>query len=275
MIDPAWLPPVPMRRIHWHWPAGAHMPNDTDRRAYHLLIDGDGRWHRGTASIALNSGGLKPGYAAHTLNANSDAIGIALCGMGGATEVPFNAGQWPIRPVQIAALVKGCRQLGEVYNIPVTRKTMLSHAEVQPTLGIPQRQKWDWTRLPDDVTTIRGGIAIGDWIRAQIAAGTAAAPADPIPTGATGRVTASELRTRNAPDGDITGSVPRDMILTVMGEHGGWLHVETPGGYRVWVSRDHVEIIDGPRPVAPTAPDPRRALIAEFRKYLDQLEASL
>lgn len=263
-----------MRRIQWHWPAGTHDPNKTDKDAYHLLVDGDGRWHRGTASIALNSGTLKPGYAAHTLNANSDAIGIALCGMGGATESPFDPGKWPIRPIQMDTLIEGCRQLRDVYGIPVTRKTMLSHAEVQITLGIQQRNKWDWNRLPDDVTTIRGALAIGDWIRARID-GEAATVADPIPTGATGRVTASSLNARNSPDGTITGSLPIDTLVRVIAEQGDWLSVQTPAGFRVWVSKAYVEIIDGPRPIEPTKPDPRRAAIAEIRKQLDALEASL
>lgn len=275
MIDPAWLPRVSMRRIHWHWPAGGHYPNQTDLNAYHLLVDVDGKWHKGRASIALNSGSPKPGYAAHTLNANSDAIGIALCGMGGAQESPFDPGKWPIRPIQVDTLVAGCRQLGEFYDIPVTRKTMLSHAEVQSTLGIQQRNKWDWTRLPDDVTTLRGAHAIGDWIRGRIAGAALPVVAEPIPTGATGRVTASSLIARNAPNGTQVGSLPRDTIVSVDAEDGTWLQVTTPAGFTVWVSREHVEIIDGPRPIEPTKADPRRAMIAEIRKQLDALEASL
>ena len=34
------------------------------------------------------------------------------------------------------------------YKIPVTPQTILTHAEVQPTLGIKQRGKWDVTRIP-------------------------------------------------------------------------------------------------------------------------------
>ena len=50
MIDPAWLPRVSMRRIHFHWPAGGHYPNQTDLNAYHLLVDVDGKWHLGRAT---------------------------------------------------------------------------------------------------------------------------------------------------------------------------------------------------------------------------------
>ena len=274
-INPAWLPRVPMRRIHWHWTAGTHTPNDHDRKAYHLLIDGDGNWHKGVPGIELNSGGIKAGYAAHTLNGNTDAIGISLCGMGGAQESPFRPGNWPIRPTQIDALVEGLRQLGKVYSIPVTRKTMLSHAEVQLTLGIAQRAKWDWTMLPGPVTSIKGALAIGDWIRGRVSEAASLAAADPIPAGATGRVTASSLIARNGPNGAQVGSIPRDTLVTVQEAQSGWLLVETPAGHRVWVSAEHVAIVDGPPATAPTIPDPRRAAIAAIRAQADILEANL
>lgn len=275
MLNPDWLPKVPMRRIHWHWTAGTNQPNATDRKAYHLLIDGDGNWHKGVPGIELNSGGIKPGYAAHTLNANSDAIGISLCGMAGAVEAPFNPGRWPIRPAQIDALVEGCRILGQTYAIPITRKTMLSHAEVQPTLGIAQRNKWDWTRLPDEVTPLRGGIAIGDWIRARIAlAGDAPVDATtPLPTGAMLRVTASTLNARNSPNGEIVGGLPLGVEVELLTDGGDWLFVRTPGGFDVWISAKHVQAVDGPQPQAPTAPSPVRLWIAQQRKALDELEA--
>jgi hypothetical protein len=36
------------------------------------------------------------------------------------------------------------------YGIPVSPKTVLTHAEVQANLGITQRGKWDIARLPWD-----------------------------------------------------------------------------------------------------------------------------
>ena len=82
-------------------------------------------------------------------------------------------------------------------------------------------------------------------------------------------------RNRNAPNGTQVGSLPRDTIVSVEVEQGKWLNVTTPAGFTVWVSREHIEIIDGPRPIEPTKPDPRRAAIVEIRKQLDALEASL
>jgi hypothetical protein len=41
------------------------------------------------------------------------------------------------------------------------------------------------------------------------------------------------------------------------------------------VHGEHVEAIDGPPPMAPTTPDPRRAMLAQIRAALDEIEASL
>ena len=68
--------------------------------------------------------------------------------MVGAVERPFNAGRYPITPAQVDALARLCADLCRDYTIPVTRKTVLTHAEVQPTLGITQRGKWDVSWLP-------------------------------------------------------------------------------------------------------------------------------
>ena len=48
VIPDAWLPAVPMKRVHGHWTAGGHEANETDRKAYHLLVEGDGKLVRGS-----------------------------------------------------------------------------------------------------------------------------------------------------------------------------------------------------------------------------------
>jgi hypothetical protein len=50
----SWLPNVPMKRIHGHWTAGNHVASDQDRRAYPILVEGDGKPVRGIPSIDLN-----------------------------------------------------------------------------------------------------------------------------------------------------------------------------------------------------------------------------
>jgi N-acetyl-anhydromuramyl-L-alanine amidase AmpD len=153
-----------MDRIVFHWTAGRHVANAGDRKHYHILIEGTGDLVRGP-SIALNASPVRPGYAAHTLNCNGGAIGVALCGMIGAQERPFDPGTEPITQAQWDKLALVIRDLCRFYGIPVSPRTVLSHAEVQRTLGIKQRAKWDVARLPFDLGTV-GATDIGDEMRA-------------------------------------------------------------------------------------------------------------
>jgi len=161
-----WMPAAQMNRIIVHWTAGSYRPSGLDRSHYHLLIDGEGKLERGAPSIDLNDArGIKPGYAAHTLNCNTGSIGVSLCCMAGAVESPFNAGSAPMTRTQWEALPAVLADLCRRYSIPVTPKTVLSHAEVQGTLGIVQRGKWDISRLAFD-PSVFGAAACGDLFRA-------------------------------------------------------------------------------------------------------------
>jgi hypothetical protein len=169
VVPAEWMPPAKMKRVHVHWTAGKSKASDEDRDHYHILIEDDGKLVRGKPSIALNAGPLKAGYAAHTLNANSGAIGVSLCGMRGAQESPFDSGSAPITPTQWAQLARVVADLCERYGIPVTPETVLSHAEVQETLGIHQRGKWDIARLPWNPKLV-GATAVGNDLRAAVSA---------------------------------------------------------------------------------------------------------
>jgi len=266
-----------MKRVHGHWTAGGHKANTTDRKAYHLLVEGDGTIVRGEPSIAANSGSIKDGYAAHTLNANSDAIGISMCGMAGAQENPFKAGPAPLTKVQWDAFVAAVAQLCRAYAIPVTPKTVLFHAEVQANLGIAQKNKWDVTRLVFDPSVV-GAKAVGDKMRREVSAmlaGAVPAPVEPVPAGATARIARDMVEFRRDRDGPVTGALPLDLVVSVIEIGATKLKVETPAGYTGWIERAHAEMIDGPRPQAPTLPDPRRKMIADIRAQLDALEAAL
>lgn len=154
--------PSGITRIHWHWTAGAYTGNSTDRRAYHILIEGDGLVVRVAACDARRS---------HTLDASGGAIGISLCAMAGAVERPFSAGDHLVTENQIAALARETARLCRVYDLPVSQWSTLSHAEVQPTLGIRQKNKWDICWLPGlagpaDPVTI--GNRIRDLVRAEL-----------------------------------------------------------------------------------------------------------
>ncbi|WP_330166570.1 peptidoglycan recognition protein family protein [Rhizobium sp. GN54] len=108
-------------------------------------------------------------YAAHTLNANSGSIGVSLCCMAGASESPFSAGRAPMTRAQWDAMTSVVADLCRRYGIAVTDRTVLSHAEVQPNLGIAQRGKWDFSRLAFDPSVV-GAKACGDKMRAEVRA---------------------------------------------------------------------------------------------------------
>ena len=137
-----------MERIICHWTAGAYSANATDLNYYHILIEGDGELRRGVYSIKDNVFTGDGKYAAHTKNCNTGSIGVSLCCMAGAVENPFNAGKFPMTETQWHTLTAVVAELCHAYSIPVTSGTVLSHAEVQGTLGIAQSGKWDYTGSP-------------------------------------------------------------------------------------------------------------------------------
>jgi N-acetylmuramoyl-L-alanine amidase len=159
-------------RIHIHWTAGAPGIIPIEQDSYNFIVDGKGGWHKGDfPPEAQTPENVRKGsnyYAAHTLSANSYAIGVALDAMGGAQERPFKAGANPITPEQLQGAVKGIAELARKWRIPVTRTRILTHAEVQRTLGIKQRNKWDIMWIPG-MDKPGDPIVVGDQIRAMIA----------------------------------------------------------------------------------------------------------
>lgn len=170
-----------LKRIILHWTAGSHTPNATDKKAYHFLIAGDGTIHAGTFKPEANISPVKGAYAAHTLNLNTGSIGVALCAMAGAVERPFSAGRYPITEAQQSALTGLLVDLCDKYGIAVTQTTVLTHAEVEGTLGIKQRQKWDITWLPD-MAGPRPAREVGDILRERVRRARATTPEIVNPT---------------------------------------------------------------------------------------------
>jgi N-acetyl-anhydromuramyl-L-alanine amidase AmpD len=153
-----------MKRIIWHWTAGGHKANSTDLKHYHLIIQDDGTVMSGTHPISANAAPLSKSYAAHTARLNTDSIGLAVAAMRGAKERPFNHGPSPITTAQVQQLAKTTATLCKRYNIPVSRETTLSHAEVEPTLGVKQAGKWDITWLPG-MSAPADPVEVGDRLR--------------------------------------------------------------------------------------------------------------
>lgn len=157
-----------IHRIHGHWTAGAYGVIDFERARYNGLIDQTGGRHAGRWS-AEDQANYRAGVrgASHTLNANTGALGIAMDAMAGAQERPFRSGSAPLTWAQVDAYAEWVAELAVAHWIPVTRWSVLTHAEVQPSLGIAQNRKWDVCWLPD---MERSGdpIEVGDRLRALI-----------------------------------------------------------------------------------------------------------
>lgn len=160
-----WMPAAKMQRIIVHWSAGANKASGLDKEHYHIMIEGDGNLVRGKHSIADNVLTADGVYAAHTKGCNSGSIGVSLCGMAGAQEHPFDRGNHPLTPAQWAKLPLVLADLCRRYAINPGRATVLSHAEVQKTLGIKQNGKWDVKWRPG-LVGLGDQFVIGDEFRA-------------------------------------------------------------------------------------------------------------
>ena len=252
VIPAGWMPEAAMRRIHVHWTAGRHQPNATDLRSYHVLIAGDGKVVRGDRPISANDparrrAGERP--ASHTLNANSHAIGVSMCGMFRAVERPFDPGPEPLTEAQWAQMVQVVAALARRYGIRVTPETVLTHAEVGPNINIPQRNKWDITVLPFDRGTL-GAQAVGDRLRREVAAVLdGLVPPAPetlpealkLPRFRVHGVAPSTLNFRNGPDGERVGALPEGTRVERLGISGGWWQVRTPAGHVGWVWHSYLK----------------------------------
>jgi hypothetical protein len=247
LILPAWMPPANMRRIHVHWTAGTHYASAYEKTRYHILIQGDGSVVRGNHSIAANAPGSGMKQASHTLNANSGAIGVSLCCMKGAKERPFSSGDHPMTHLQWNAMLTVVAELSLHYNIPLTPQTILTHAEVQPNLGIKQNNKWDITRLSFDASVV-GYNMVGQKLRSDVAAerdsflGVSSSTPETLPNEMklprfrVYGVAPSTLNFRDAPAGTKKGQLAEGIVVERLAIWQDWSQVRTPGGYVDWVA---------------------------------------
>jgi hypothetical protein len=153
-------------RIIAHWSVTKYKCDADSRDHYHFIYEGDGTEVPGHKKPEDNLSTADGIYAAHTLGCNTGSIGVACAAMFGAVS-ETNYGKYPITLVQFRAMCFGIARLCKKYGIPVTPKTVLSHAEVQGTLGIKQRGKWDISVLP--FANLKGAKACGDAMRTDVA----------------------------------------------------------------------------------------------------------
>ena len=148
LVKADWMPPASMKRVIVHWTAGGYTANEVDRKAYHILVEADGKLVRGTHAIDDNVSTADGVYAAHTLNCNTGSIGVSACSMAGCVRSPFSPGRSPMREIQWRTMAEVAADLCRAYGIRVTLQTVLGHGEVETTLGIRQKDKWDPMVLP-------------------------------------------------------------------------------------------------------------------------------
>ncbi len=160
-----------MNRITLHHTAGVHRPGIEDLDAYHYVIDAAGKVHPGRWPISANAGRLTTGrYAAHTANLNTGNIGVAVAAMHDADWANPRAARWFPQTPQVDALVAHVAELADRHGIRADRRTILTHAEVQITLGVRQRNKWDFDYDPYGLMDTRDPVRVGDMLRGLIGA---------------------------------------------------------------------------------------------------------
>jgi Putative peptidoglycan-binding domain-containing protein len=241
-----------MQRIICHWTAGGSRASDDDRKHYHRIVEQDGTVVRGTETIADNIVTSDGDYAAHTLHLNTGSIGIAMAGMRDAIEYPFSPGPSPINEHQFTVFCSLVAELCREYSIPVTPQTVLTHAEVETTLGVKQRGKWDIAVLPWG-EHLTGSRAVGDHMRATVSAmlGVAPVPSTNRPTLRFGDrgVSVAELQTDLAELGyfsgrtdGIFGALTRASLLAFQADQG--IGTDAVAGAMTWAALAKAE----PRP---------------------------
>lgn len=155
-----------LKRIIAHWTVGKYTANSIDKKHYHFVVEETGKIidcvHKPESNIRPSKGN----YAAHCLNCNTGSIGISMASMFGAKS-QTNFGDYPFTERQFNAMCKKIAELCVEYNISVSPMTVLSHAEVEPTLGIKQRGKWDFTVIPF-MPKVKGARACGDEMRKRV-----------------------------------------------------------------------------------------------------------
>lgn len=154
----------------WHWTAGRNVPSKDDLKHYNDVWDHLGNHYDGGARIEHQTkyDWRKGIGVSHTKNCNTGYGGLSVAGMHGANGWPsMEWGNDPITWEGIDGMLERSAEYCKEFNIPVSRWTTLSHAEVQKTLGIKQNNKWDYMILPG-MTRVMDPVTCGDILRKRL-----------------------------------------------------------------------------------------------------------
>ena len=159
-------------RIHWHWTASTYMVTPKMLSHYNAVFDINGKYYPSVDPTEqaryshINDVGVS-----HTRMANTHAIGLAVaaCGLRKANwhNNTVTIGKYPMSWKQIDAMLKRTAYYCKKFDIRVSKWTTLTHAEIQPTLGIKQNGKWDIRCFPDD-KRLWGAVEAGDYLRKRM-----------------------------------------------------------------------------------------------------------
>lgn len=160
--------PDGITRIHWHWTGGTYEVTGFEKSHYHGVYDylGGKHYTEHDPTDQADYSYSKGIGCSHTLNANKGALGLSIDCMGGATENGrvADCNGYPPTWEGIDAMLEDTAMYCKIFDIPISRWTTLTHAEVQPTLGIRQKWKWDIRVLPDS-DKLLDPIKAGDILR--------------------------------------------------------------------------------------------------------------
>ena len=153
-------------RIIAHWSVTEYKTDDDCKRHYHYTFEGDGTEIAGIMRPEANENTEDGIYCGHTRNCNQGSIGVSCASMKGAEwpgKTPEQYGKFPVTQNQFEAMCLRIAKLCKRYAIPISKTTVLMHGEVQKTLLIQQRGKWDIGVLPYmNLWTVE---ACGDYMR--------------------------------------------------------------------------------------------------------------
>lgn len=133
-----------------HWTAGNYKPCQEDLEAYHYLIDGDGKIHKGKYKPEDNLNCKDGKYAAHCGGYNTGRIGVAICCMKDKNTQPT--------PEQIATM---CRLSATTcHQLDIKIEQVQTHCEISPN------RKIDINEIP--YLGLKGNKVVGDYLRNEI-----------------------------------------------------------------------------------------------------------
>jgi hypothetical protein len=159
-----------LHAVIWHWSGGLDTPTEDDLDHYNDMFDKYGNQYDGSsrAEHQANYDWRKGIGASHTRNANTGRIGMAVAGMHQAEGWPaLKWGENPITWEGIDAMLERTADYCREFDIPVSRWSTLSHAEVEQTLGIRQKNKWDFMVLPGFSKPVNA-VQVGDMLRTRL-----------------------------------------------------------------------------------------------------------